>query len=51
MPLLTDPRAKARIVELRGEAVTGTPAEFARLIAADAEKWRMVIRVANIKMG
>jgi tripartite-type tricarboxylate transporter receptor subunit TctC len=48
---LTDPRAKARIVELGGEAVTGTPAEFARLIAADAEKWRMVIRVANIKMG
>jgi tripartite-type tricarboxylate transporter receptor subunit TctC len=48
---LTDPRAKARIVELGGEAVTGTPAEFARLIATDAEKWRMVIRVANIKMG
>jgi tripartite-type tricarboxylate transporter receptor subunit TctC len=48
---LTDPRAKARIVELGGEAVTGTPAEFARLIATDAEKWRMVIRAANIKMG
>ena len=48
--VLGDPGIRARIVELGGEAFTGSPAEFAKLIEADAEKWRRVIRAANIKL-
>jgi tripartite-type tricarboxylate transporter receptor subunit TctC len=48
---LADPRMKARIAEVGGEPLTGSPTEFANLMEADAEKWRKVIRVANIKLG
>jgi tripartite-type tricarboxylate transporter receptor subunit TctC len=48
---LADPRMKARIAEVGGEPLTGSPIEFANLMEADAEKWRKVIRVANIKLG
>jgi tripartite-type tricarboxylate transporter receptor subunit TctC len=46
---LADPRMKARIAEVGGEALTGSPSAFAKLLEADAEKWRIVIRAANIK--
>jgi tripartite-type tricarboxylate transporter receptor subunit TctC len=49
--ILADPRMKARIAEVGGEALTGSPTEFAKLFEADAEKWRNVIRTANIKLG
>jgi tripartite-type tricarboxylate transporter receptor subunit TctC len=48
---LADPRMKARIAEVGGEVLTGSPSEFAKLIETDAEKWRAVIRAANIKLG
>jgi tripartite-type tricarboxylate transporter receptor subunit TctC len=48
---LADPRSKARIAELGGEALTGSPTTFANLLAAQAEKWSMVIRAAGIKAG
>ena len=48
---LADPRSKARIAELGGEALTGSPTMFANLLAAEAEKWSMVIRAAGIKAG
>jgi tripartite-type tricarboxylate transporter receptor subunit TctC len=47
---LADPRMKARIAEVGGEVLTGSPAEFANLIETDAEKWAMVIRAAHIKV-
>jgi len=46
-----DPRVKARIAELGGEPLPGSPAEFTKLIAADSEKWRKVILAAGIKAG
>jgi tripartite-type tricarboxylate transporter receptor subunit TctC len=48
---LADPRSKTRIAEVGGEALAGSPTEFTKLIEADAEKWRGVIRAANIKLG
>jgi tripartite-type tricarboxylate transporter receptor subunit TctC len=45
---LTDPRIKARLAE-QGSILTGSPAEFGRLIADDTEKWAKVVRAANIK--
>jgi tripartite-type tricarboxylate transporter receptor subunit TctC len=49
--LLDGPGVKARIAELGGEVLTGSPANFVRLVAKDNEKWLKVIRAANIKLG
>jgi tripartite-type tricarboxylate transporter receptor subunit TctC len=46
---LVDPRLKARIADLGGEVLAGSPADFGKLIAADTDKWAKVIRAANIK--
>jgi len=46
---LADPRMRARIADLGGTVLAGSPAEFGKLIAADTEKWGKVIRAANIK--
>jgi tripartite-type tricarboxylate transporter receptor subunit TctC len=44
-----DPRIKARLFDLGGPPLAGTPAEFGKLIADETEKWAKVIRAANIK--
>ena len=46
---LADPKAKARIAELGGEPLTGSPAVYGRLLAKETEKWRKVIRAGNIQ--
>src|SRR5262249_15011098 len=46
---LADPKMKARITDLGGTVLAGSPAEFGKLIADDTEKWGKVIRAANIK--
>jgi tripartite-type tricarboxylate transporter receptor subunit TctC len=46
---LGDPRIKARLIELGGSVLATSPAEFARLIAADAQKWRKVVTSAGLK--
>jgi hypothetical protein len=40
---------KARFADLGGTVITGSPADFAKLIADDTEKWAKVIKFANIK--
>jgi tripartite-type tricarboxylate transporter receptor subunit TctC len=46
---LADPKIKARLADLGGSALPGSPADFARLIADETDKWATVIRAANIK--
>jgi tripartite-type tricarboxylate transporter receptor subunit TctC len=46
---LNDTKLKARLVELGGTVLAGSPADFGKLIADDTEKWGKVIRAANIK--
>jgi hypothetical protein len=46
---LADPEFKARLAQLDGSALGGSPAYFDKLIADETEKWRRVIRLANIK--
>jgi tripartite-type tricarboxylate transporter receptor subunit TctC len=46
---LIDPKIKARVVELSGAALPGSPAHFGGIIAGAIEKFRKVIREANIK--
>ena len=46
---LVDPKVKARIVDLGGTPVGGTPAEFGKILAEATEKWGKVIKAAGIK--
>jgi tripartite-type tricarboxylate transporter receptor subunit TctC len=46
---LADPKIKARLADLGGRALPGSPVEFGRLIAAETEKWAKVIRTVDIK--
>jgi len=46
---LADPKLKARLADLGGTPLPGTPAEFGKFIAEETEKWGKVIRAANIK--
>ena len=46
---LADPKIKARLAELGGTALTGSPMDFGKLIAAETDKWGKVIWAANIK--
>ncbi len=46
---LADPKLKARFAEWGATALTGSPADFAKFVADETEKWGKVIRTANIK--
>jgi len=46
---LGDAKLKARFAELGGTVMPGSPADFAKLIRDETEKWAKVIRAANIK--
>lgn len=48
---LTDSAVKARYADLGTTLLGGSPADFGKLIAEDAEKWGKVVRAANIKAG
>jgi tripartite-type tricarboxylate transporter receptor subunit TctC len=47
---LADPRLKARLADLGGIALAGSPADFGKLIAEETEKWAKVIKFAGIKL-
>jgi tripartite-type tricarboxylate transporter receptor subunit TctC len=46
---LRQPELQARFAMQGGTPLTGSPADFARLVAADTEKWGKVIRAAHIR--
>jgi tripartite-type tricarboxylate transporter receptor subunit TctC len=46
---LADPNIKARLAVLGGTPLAGSPADFAKLIAEETEKWGKVIKFAGIK--
>ena len=48
---LADPTMKARLADLGGIPIAGSPGDFGKLIADETEKWGKVIRAANIKAG
>ena len=47
---LADPKIKARLADLGGTPLLGSPADFAKLIADETEKWGKVVRAARIKV-
>jgi tripartite-type tricarboxylate transporter receptor subunit TctC len=46
---LADPRLKARFAELAAEVLPGSPADFAKLIADETEKWGKVVKFSGAK--
>jgi tripartite-type tricarboxylate transporter receptor subunit TctC len=46
---LADPTIKARLADMGGMLLTGSPADFGKLIAGETDKWGKVIREAGIK--
>src|SRR5215831_14938193 len=47
---IADPKFQARLANLGGTVLPGSPADFGKLISDETEKWGKVIRVANIKL-
>ena len=47
---LAAPDAKERLATQSAEVVAGGPREFAKMIREDTERWRGVIKTANIKL-
>ena len=41
---LADPKMKARLADLGGTVLAGSPADFGKLIAEETEKWGKVVR-------
>jgi tripartite-type tricarboxylate transporter receptor subunit TctC len=46
---LADPKIKARLADLGGTPLVGSPADFGRLSADETEKWAKVVKFAGIK--
>jgi tripartite-type tricarboxylate transporter receptor subunit TctC len=46
---LSDPKIKARLAEVGGTVLPGSPADFGRLIAEETEKWGKVVRFSGAK--
>jgi tripartite-type tricarboxylate transporter receptor subunit TctC len=47
---LAEPEMKARLADLGAAPLAGSPDDFGRFIAAEAERWSKVIKAANIKI-
>jgi len=48
--ILADPKLKARFVELGATVLTGTAADFGRLVADETEKWGKVVKFSGAKV-
>jgi tripartite-type tricarboxylate transporter receptor subunit TctC len=46
---LADPKIKARLADLGGTPLVGSPADFGKFIADETEKWGKVVKFAGIK--
>jgi tripartite-type tricarboxylate transporter receptor subunit TctC len=47
--VLGEPAVKVRMAELGSEIFTGSPADFAKLVAEETEKWAKVVKFAGLK--
>src|SRR5262245_26723020 len=46
---LADPTMKARLADLGGAVLAGSPADFGKLITEETEKWGKVVKFAGVK--
>ena len=47
--VLADPKIKARIADLGGTTLPGSPSDFGKLVADETEKWAKVVKFAGAK--
>jgi tripartite-type tricarboxylate transporter receptor subunit TctC len=47
---LADPKVKARLAELGGMLIPGTPADFGKLVAGETDKWAKVIKTGGVSL-
>jgi tripartite-type tricarboxylate transporter receptor subunit TctC len=47
---LADPAIQARLADLGGTVLAGSPADFGKFLADEIQKWGKVVRFANIKV-
>ena len=47
---LADPKVKARLAELGGMLIPGTPADFGKLVADETDKWAKVIKEGGVTL-
>jgi tripartite-type tricarboxylate transporter receptor subunit TctC len=47
--VLADPKIKARIADLGGTALPGSPSDFGKLVADETEKWAKVVKFSGAK--
>ena len=48
---LADPKLRARLADLGGTPLPGSPDDFGKLIANETEKWAKVVKFAGLKSG
>ena len=48
---LADPKMKARLADLGGTVLAGSPSDFGRLIGEETEKWAKVVKLSGAKPG
>jgi tripartite-type tricarboxylate transporter receptor subunit TctC len=48
--ILADPALRKRFLELGATPLTGSPAEFTKLLAEETEKWGKVVKFAGVKV-
>jgi hypothetical protein len=46
---LADPKNRARLADLGAAVMPGSPADFARFIADETEKWGKVVKFSGAK--
>jgi len=47
--VLSDPKMKARLADLGGTVLAGSPADFGKLIVDETEKWAKVVKLSGAK--
>lgn len=47
---LKDPAMLAKLTELGGVPIPGSPEDFGKIVAAETEKWEKVVRAANLSV-